>query len=189
MPIIHPEKIYSSWKNIHHSIFSAKILAQRFCHFEFWLQFWLHFYFSAKILSHPSTINAESLSTSLLAKIWSKMPKWTIFGKIHINIWQHCSNISHFRFLYQVLPEYTFGAKFLGILAFSENIWLKSHINIWPAHYFTTSVSCWYLSQPKLNLSSVTQRPPKRTHLQEAHRWISAHHFRFLLARLPESGI
>ena len=57
--------------------------------------------------------------------------------------------ISHFRFLYQMLPEYTFGAKFLGILAFSENIWLKSHINIWPAHYFTTSVSCWYLSQPK----------------------------------------
>ena len=96
---------------------------------------------------------------------------------------------SHFRFLYQMLPEYTFGAKFLGILAFSENIWLKSHINIWPAHYFTTSVSCWYLSQPKLNLSSVTHRPPKRTHLQEVHRWISAHHFRFLLARLPESGI
>ena len=80
-------------------------------------------------------------------------------------------------------------ANFWEFWRFSENIWLKSHINIWPAHYFTISVSCWYLSQPKLNLSSVTHRPPKRTHLQEAHRWISAHHFRFLLARLPESGI
>ena len=66
---------YSSWKNIHHSIFSAKILAQRFCHFEFWLQFWLHFYFSAKILSHPSTINAESLPILfwLPVSFWPKL--------------------------------------------------------------------------------------------------------------------
>ena len=175
--------------------------------------------------------------SQFLAKTWSKMPKWTIFGKIHIHIWQHCSNISHFRFLHQtMLPECTLSAKYLGILAFSGNIWLKCHTNVWPTHHFTTSISCWpacpnrvfkpaqtefelshspsteentsprsssldlssplpfpagpparigYLSQPKLNSSSVTHRPPKRTHLQEVHRWIPAHHFRFLLAYLP----
>ena len=54
---IHPEKIFII------QFLVQKILAQRFCHFEFWLQFWLHFYFSTRILSHPSTINAESLPT------------------------------------------------------------------------------------------------------------------------------
>ena len=142
------------------------------------------------MLSHYQFyFGSQSVLNSFWPKLGQKKPKWTIFGKIHIHIWQHCPNISHFRFLHQMLPECIFGAKYFGILAFSENIWLKSHINIWPAHYFTISVSCWYLSQPKLNLNSVTHHPPKRTHLQEVHRWISAHHFRFLLARLPESGI
>ena len=35
MPIIHPEKIYSSWKNIHHSIFSAKNFSTKI------LPFWI----------------------------------------------------------------------------------------------------------------------------------------------------